>query len=190
MSNILQRLNCRVELYGQVREIKNEIGEKDFEYGKIKDLWAEITPQGGSQVKGQGNTISAEISHKLVIRNNAIKGLVNDMYFMFKGQRYDIKYFNPNYKYKDSIEILFISSVNTYFKQLAGDYILDNNYNNHSDVDVEAQRLAWEGIGKTEASGWDAQTIKNNAFKRTMFLKGDIKILDAMENLKFTVSLF
>lgn len=95
-------------------------------------------------------------------------------------------------KYKNNYDnqVLFISSINTYFKQLSNDYILDNNYNNKADVDVESQRLAWLGIGKAEAEAWDSQQIKNNAFKRTVFLNGDIKILGAMENLKFVVSLF
>lgn len=95
-------------------------------------------------------------------------------------------------KYKNNYDnqILFISAINTYFKQLENDYILDNNYNNKADVDIENQRLAWLGVGKKEAETWDDQTIKNNAFKRTVFLGGDIKILGAMENLKFNISLF
>lgn len=95
-----------------------------------------------------------------------------------------------NYKNNYDNQVLFISSINTYFRELANDYVLDNNYKNIADVDIEAQRLAWLGVGKTEAKEWDEQTIKNNSFKRTVYLTGDIKILGAMENLKFTVSLF
>ena len=95
-----------------------------------------------------------------------------------------------NYKNNYDNQVLFISAINTYFKELANDYVLDNNYSNKADVDVEAQRLAWIGTGKTEAENWDEQTVKNNSFKRTVYLKGDIKILGAMEDLKFTVWLF
>lgn len=95
-----------------------------------------------------------------------------------------------NYKNNYDNQVLFISAINTYFKELANDYILDNNYTNIADVDVEAQRLAWQGVGKSEAADWDEQTVKNNSFKRTVFLKGDIKILGAMEDLQFTVWLF
>lgn len=95
-------------------------------------------------------------------------------------------------KYKNNLDnqMLFISAIKSYFTELAGEYILDNNYNNTVDVDIEAQRNAWVGTGKDEAVGWDDATVKNNTFKRTVFLKGDIKILGAMEDLKFTVSLF
>lgn len=94
-------------------------------------------------------------------------------------------------KYKNNYDnqILLISAINTYFKELAYDYILDNNYSNKADVDVESQRQAWIRIGKKEAESWDDQTVKNNSFKRTVFLTGDIKILGAMENLKFNISL-
>lgn len=87
-------------------------------------------------------------------------------------------------------QILLISAINTYFKQLANNYVLDNNYANKTDVNIEAQRLAWLGVGKVEADTWNEQQIKNNAFKRSVFLGGDIKILGAMENLKFDIQLF
>lgn len=95
-------------------------------------------------------------------------------------------------KYKNNYDnqVLLISAINTYFKQLAEDYILDDNYSNKADVNVEAQRQAWVGTGKAEAENWTDAQVKNNAFKRTIFLAGDIKILGAMENLKFNISLF
>jgi len=95
-------------------------------------------------------------------------------------------------KFKNNYDnqILLISAINTYFKQLANDYVLDNNHANKADVNIEAQRLAWLGVGKVEASTWNEQEIKNNAFKRSVFLGGNIKILGAMENLKFNIQLF
>lgn len=95
-------------------------------------------------------------------------------------------------KYKNNYDnqMLFVSAINSYFKNLANEYVLDNNYNNKVDIDTENQLNAWLGVGKTEASTWDETTLKNNTFKRSVFLKGDIKILGAMEDLKFTVMLF
>ncbi len=95
-----------------------------------------------------------------------------------------------NYKNNYDNQVIFISAVNAYLKELANDYVLDNNYNNKVDVDVESQRNAWLGVAKEEAADWDEQTVKNNTFKRTVFLKGDIKILNAMEDLQFIVWLF
>jgi len=95
-----------------------------------------------------------------------------------------------NYKNNYDNQILFISAVNTYFKALAKDDILDNNYNNRADVDIEGQRQAWISVGKKEAETWSDLEVKLNALKRTVCLAGDVKILGTMENLKFTVSLF
>ncbi|MGE4272061.1 MAG: phage tail sheath C-terminal domain-containing protein [Desulfitobacterium sp.] len=94
-------------------------------------------------------------------------------------------------QYKNSYEnqILFISAVNTYFSQLAEEDILDPDYVNFADVNVAAQRSAW-ALLKPEAVEWDDVTVKNAAYKRTVFLAGDIKILGSMENLKFDISMF
>lgn len=99
------RLNNYVDVYGKI-EIENELGEVDFDFAKIKSIWAEITPQTGRTVTFVGNSEYEEMTYKFVIRDGAIPKIENSMYFMFKNQRYDIKYFNPNYKYRDSIEII------------------------------------------------------------------------------------
>lgn len=95
-------------------------------------------------------------------------------------------------KYKNNYDnqMLFVSAINSYFTDLENERILDNNYNNTVTIDTETQRNSWLGVGKTEAADWDDVTIKNNTFKRSVFLQGDIKILGAMEDLKFTVYLF
>lgn len=95
-----------------------------------------------------------------------------------------------NYRNKYDNQILFISSINSYFKGLQEENILDDEYSNKADIDVESQRQAWIGVGKVEASTWTDQQVRANAFKRTVFLSGDIKILGAMENLKFSISMF
>ena len=102
--NLSSRLNCRIDVYGKV-EKTNVLNEKEYDYAKLKSVWAEVLPQSGSMNNGEVNTRFADISHKFTIRKNAISGLDSDMYFMYQGQRYDIEYFNPNYKLGDRIEI-------------------------------------------------------------------------------------
>jgi len=94
-----------------------------------------------------------------------------------------------NYKNLYDNQILFISAVNGYYRDLASEYVLDRNYSNVCDVDVDAQRLAWISSGKSEASGWDEAKVKNMTFKRKVFLKSEVKILGAMEDLSFTVNI-
>lgn len=95
-------------------------------------------------------------------------------------------------KYKNSYDnqILFLSAVNTYYKELANNDILDPDYNNVADVDVASQRAAWVASGKTEAETWTDEQVKNRPYRRNVYLAGDIKILGAMENLKFTIMMY
>ena len=58
---------------------------------------------------------------------------------------------------------MFITSVGAYFKGLAGAEILDPKAQNFAEVDVEAQRLAWESIG-TDTTDWNDQKVKRNVF--------------------------
>lgn len=105
MNNLSARLNCRLTLYGK-QHIINEIGEDDFDYTPIKKLWGEILNWGGSTVKTTGNNFTESTSHRIIIRSNAVTELTDDMYFVHKGIRYDIEYFNPSFKKNDFIEIL------------------------------------------------------------------------------------
>lgn len=104
LSDILRN---RIDVYTKA-ETTNLLGEKEYNYTKLKSVWAEITVgASGSGVKdGEAKIVYADVSHKIVVRTKSIPSLSNDMYFIYKGQRYDIKYFEPNYKYQDSINIL------------------------------------------------------------------------------------
>lgn len=96
-------------------------------------------------------------------------------------------------KYKNNLDnqMLFISAVNGYFKELSrvGTDVLDREYDNRSQIDVEMQRDAWVASGKAEASEWDDDTVRRYAYKRDVFLAGDIKILNAMTSLRFRVNM-
>ncbi|MEG0780864.1 MAG: phage tail sheath C-terminal domain-containing protein, partial [Oscillospiraceae bacterium] len=94
-----------------------------------------------------------------------------------------------NYRNSLDNQMLLISSILYYFKQLENQAILDAGYSNVVAIDVEAQRAAWVGTGKAEATGWDDATVRNMPFKRTVYLRGDVKILGSMGNLEFAVTL-
>jgi len=101
--------------------------------------------------------------------------------------------FKNNYvgKYKNVYDnqVLFISAVNTYFRELASSDILDINATNIAQINVEAQRKAWIDAGKTEAEAWDDLKVKINTFRSNVFLGGQVKILDAMEDLQFNINM-
>lgn len=94
------------------------------------------------------------------------------------------------YKNKYDNQVLFFSAINAYFKELAREDILDKEYDNFAEVDVEVQRLAWKAVGKTEAETWDPEKVKKLAFKKKVFMVAKIKILNAVEDFKFTINMF
>ncbi len=90
-------------------------------------------------------------------------------------------------KYKN--QALFIGAVCAYFDALAYEDILDEEFTNIAEVDIAEQRAAWIASGKTEAADWDDETVKRRSFKRNVFLSGNIKVTNCMENLHFLVTL-
>lgn len=94
-------------------------------------------------------------------------------------------------KYRNNLDnqMLFIAAVKAYFEALEKDDVLDKEYDNTLDIDIEAQRNAWLGSGKKEAEEWNEEKVKAMAFKRTVFLKGNIKILSSMQDLEFIINL-
>jgi len=84
-------------------------------------------------------------------------------------------------------QVLFITAVNAYLRGLEGD-VLDPAFDNRVGVNVEAQRLAWEGIG-TDTTEWDEQAVKEASFQSNVYLDGNLKFLDAMEDLTMDILL-
>lgn len=122
-----------------------------------------------------------DMSHIIIVES--MNMILEDIYTTFKD------YYVGKYKNTLSNQRLFISSVNTYFRQLAASEILDPDYDNHCDVDATAQRNAWTAIGKTEAEDWDDNKVIHMPFRTNVFIAGDCKIADCIEDLKFVIAL-
>lgn len=127
------------------------------------------------------STDTEDMSYIIIVE--AMNLIIEDIYTTFKD------YYVGKYKNTLSNQRLFITSVNAYFRQLMKEGVLDDSYDNHSYVDVEAQRLAWLGVGKTEAEDWDENKVQQMTFRTNVFLAGEAKISNAMEDLRFNIAL-
>jgi SPP1 family predicted phage head-tail adaptor len=97
----------RIDIWGKV-EFENALGETDYSYEKLRTIWAAMVPQTGSLQKQAADTILSNVTHKVIIRYSS--DIKQDMYIMFKGQRFDIKFIlNPYFK-NESLE-LFVEQV-------------------------------------------------------------------------------
>jgi len=93
------------------------------------------------------------------------------------------------YKNTPDNQALFIASVNTYFRTMAGEEVLNPAYNNLAEINVEKHRAALVKAGKTEALDWDDQAVKNNPYSSYIFVKGNVQFSDGIEDLDFEIYL-
>lgn len=126
-------------------------------------------------------TDTEDMSHIIIVES--MNMILEDIYTTFKD------YYVGKYKNTLSNQRLFISSVNTYFRQLATSEILDPDYDNRCDVDATAQRNAWTAVGKSEAEDWDDNKVIHMPFRTNVFITGDCKIADCIEDLSFKICL-
>lgn len=134
-----------------------------------------------SLVSLNGNTATEDMQYIETVE--AMDLIRDDIRTVFK-TTYQGKFRNK-YKY----QMLFIGAVNQYYSQLANEDILDDEFDNVAEIDVAEQRSAWVGTGKVDAKDWDDDKVRRMAFKRSVFVASNIKVLGSMENLKFTVEL-
>jgi len=104
---MLERLRHRVDVYEkEKKESVTIFSEVTYKYRKTGTVWAEIVPvgRGTGEIQMPGESIRADVTHKVTMRRGAVTSPKNDMYFEYGGQRFDIMYFMPNYKYNDVVE--------------------------------------------------------------------------------------
>ncbi len=107
MNNLTGKLRHKVDVYGRV-EYTDAAGAVQYDYKKIKSVWCMITPILGERVRAVKTDVSGMVkvseTIKFTMRINAI-AIKPDMYFMYKGQRYDIDYTVPFFKTMDVQEV-------------------------------------------------------------------------------------
>lgn len=134
-----------------------------------------------SLVTLNGNTATEDMQYIETVE--AMNLIADDIRDEFKNT------YQGSFKNKYMNQMLFIGAVNEYFDRLAAEDVLDREFDNKADIDVDAQRSAWMGTGKAEAEEWDENMVRKMSFKRTVFIAANIKILNCMENLKFTITM-
>ena len=130
------------------------------------------------------NTNNPEDAKSLTVSEGMYR-LENDI---LKGYRTGYK---GKFKNSYNHQKLFYSAVKYgLFKEYERMGILDPNYNNRVDTNIERQRNLWLAKGKTEAEEWTDEEVCNNTYKKGVYAKANVKFLDAMEDLEFEVEMF
>ncbi|MFA5527658.1 MAG: phage head closure protein [Peptostreptococcales bacterium] len=88
----------RVEVWSYTT-YNNKLGEITHKPKKIITIWAAIIPQTGSLQKQQAETVLSNVTHKIITRYSSGKSITQDMWLIYQGKRFDIKFIlNPFYK--------------------------------------------------------------------------------------------
>lgn len=125
-----------------------------------------------------GTTLTEDMKYIDIVE--AMDLMNDDIFTTFKA-------YQGSYKNKYDNQVLFISAVGGYLDGLEEIDVLDDEYDNLIEINVAAQRAAWVAVGTADAANWSDAKVKKMAFKRSVFLDGDVKILGAMENLKLNM---
>lgn len=100
--------------------------------------------------------------------------------------------FRDNYsgQMKNSVDnqMMLLGAIGDYYDGLEKEDILNGASGSTVEIDVDAQRAAWMSVNP-DASGWDDDTVKSKPFKRKVFIKSNIQILQSMQDLNMQITL-
>lgn len=96
------------------------------------------------------------------------------------------KNFMGRYKNKRGNQMLFVSEMNSYFTQLAVNDIVSTDFT--VNLNVDAQRAAWEAAG-TDTTSWSDDQVKDHPYRRSMYVAASVLILESIETLDFQITL-
>jgi SPP1 family predicted phage head-tail adaptor len=100
----ISSFNKRIDIYGNL-SVENELKENEYNFSKIKTIWAAMVPQTGSLQKQEAETILANVTHKIIVRYSAGKDITKDMQIYFRNSKFEIKYIlNPFFR-NETLEI-------------------------------------------------------------------------------------
>ena len=176
--NILSDLNS-VEQIGDTDAINEAIGKGKFVL--INDDDGVRIARGINSLQKNDKEHTEDMKYITIVE--AMDLIYEDIVNTFK------QVYLGRFKNSYDNQVLFISAINSYFRDLAREEILDPNYNNISFVDIEKQRETWIENGKLEATNWSDIQVKDNTFRTNVYLQANVKFLNAMEDLLFIVNM-
>ena len=98
---------------------------------------------------------------------------------------FEENYVGENNSYDN--KMMFVAAVNLYFAELAKQGVLYDEYENVSDIDIDAQTSYL--AQKQDISEWSDDQIRKARTGAIVFIKGDIQFSDAAEDLQFGITM-
>lgn len=126
------------------------------------------------------------------------QGITEDMRFILITEVMDLMYtdfyrtWKNDYKgkYKNILDnqMLLIGAFNAYMKELGKEFLLDPNFDNKAEIDLEKQRLAnIPKYGEEEVNSWDDYKVLEMTVGTHVYPMANVKIPNAMEDIEFPI---
>lgn len=107
MNDITKRLRHLVEVY-QMKVLVNDLGENDTAPELLKRAYCEILPLNSTVKNGEANTENNQHQFKFTFRRKSIQGIKKDWFFLFEDLKYEVIYFNRDFKDNQFIEVFCV----------------------------------------------------------------------------------
>ncbi|OHW62908.1 phage tail sheath protein [Andreesenia angusta] len=128
------------------------------------------------------------------------EGITDDMKFTLIVEVMDLmfsdifttwkRFYKGKYKNHLDNQMLLIGAINAYFETLENESLLDPNFENKVGISIEKQRLAnIPKYGAEEVATWDDNKVMQMTVGTDVFLKGNVKILNAMEDFALEIDM-
>lgn len=169
-----------LEAVKEVEDTKETVKEGGFVLSNVRGA-VRVLVGANSLVTLDGETKTADMQYiDNVERQDLIRDDITDIF--------QNHYAGPGNTFNR--QIMFISACKQYFDSLAEIEVLDSEYENDIDIDVERQRKAWINAGRSEVEKWKDSKIRRTTFKRKMFLDATVKFIAATADLHLNINLF
>ena len=107
MINITKKLRHLVEVYG-MSTTTNSLGENDTTPELLKRAYCEILPLNSSVKNGEAGTEENQHQFKFIFRLKSVPGIKKDWFFIYEGLKYEVIYFNRDFKDNQFIEVFCV----------------------------------------------------------------------------------
>ena len=107
LNDITKRLRHFTDVYHMI-DTTNELGENDKKPELFKKAYCEIVPLNSSVKNGEANTENNQHQFKFTFRRKSIQGIKKDWFFLFEGLKYEVIYFNRDFKDNQFIEVFCV----------------------------------------------------------------------------------
>lgn len=98
------KLRNKVEVLTK-EKLENALGEDEYKYTHSKYVYMQIIPKSSSAKQGEANTEKIESTHVFKCRLKSLLGLDNTYRFQYRGQVYDVEYFDPDFQNSEFYQI-------------------------------------------------------------------------------------